>query len=286
MDKKINIFISFDLEGISGVSSWREMRKDSPDLMRIRKIATQEVNAVIRGIKKTKVNVGEILICDAHASGENLLIDELEPGIHIIKGTQRNYYMMEGVNQNFDVAFFIGYHAMAGTTVGMMDHSYSSSSIYNIKINGVDVGEPEINAAVAGHYGVPVGLISGDDKLIKEVKNFFGTQVETVITKYSISRFCAKCRHPGNVQKELELRAQWAIKKIKKLRPFKFRYPINAEIDVINSLIGDAIKSLPGLKRVAGRKFVFKAKDILEFYRCLMLICDLASYANSILTTG
>ncbi|MGQ9701940.1 MAG: M55 family metallopeptidase [bacterium] len=282
MKERINVFISFDLEGISGISSWKEMKKDSPDFLRIRKIATEEVNAAIRGVKKSEFDIGEILICDSHASGENLLIDELEPGIHLIKGTQRNYYMMEGLNERFDVVFFIGYHAMVGTIAGMMDHSFSSSLIYNIKINGMDVGETEINAGVAGYYGVPVGLVSGDDKLIKEVRKFLGKQVETVVSKYSISRFCASCRHPADVEKELELRSQWAIKKIKSLKPFKFGSPINAEIDMINSALGDAIKSLPGLKRVTARKFLFKSKDILEFYRYLMLICDLAGYAHSL----
>lgn len=285
MKERINVFISFDLEGISGISSWKEMKKDSPDFLRLQKIATQEVNSAIRGVKKSGFKIGEILICDSHASGENLLIDELEPGTHLIKGTQRNYYMMEGLNERFDVVFFIGYHAMVGTTAGMMDHSYSSSLIYNIKINGVDVGETEINAGLAGYYGVPVGLVSGDDKLIKEVRKFLGMQVETIVSKYSISRFCARCRHPISVHRELELRSQWAIRKIKRLKPFKFRSPINAEIDMMNSAFGDAIKSLPGLKRVSARKFVFKSKDILEFYRYLMLICDLAGYANSIITS-
>uniref|UniRef100_A0A7V1EHD1 Peptidase M55 n=1 Tax=candidate division WOR-3 bacterium TaxID=2052148 RepID=A0A7V1EHD1_UNCW3 len=283
MAKKINLFISFDLEGISGVTSWKEMRKDSPDLLRISKIATQEVNAAIRGVKKSGLEIGEILICDSHASGENLLIEELEPGINLIKGTQRNYYMMEGLNETFDIVFFIGYHSMVGTEAGMMDHSYSSSSIYNVMINGVYVGESEINAGVAGHYGVPLGLVSGDDKLAKEIQEFFGHNVETVITKYSISRFCARCRHPVDVQKEIELKASSAVKKINKLKPFKFKYPINAEIEMLNSLLGDAIKSLPGLKRISARKFVFKSKDILEFYRQLILICDLAGYANSAL---
>jgi len=283
MAKKINLFISFDLEGISGVTSWKEIRKDSPDLLRIRKIATQEVNSAIRGVRNSGLEIGEILICDAHASGENLLIEELEPGINLIKGTQRNYYMMEGLNQDFDIVFFIGYHSMVGTEAGMMDHTYSSSSIYNIKINGVYVGESEINAGIAGHYGVPLGLVSGDDKLAKEIEKFFGHNVETVITKYSISRFCARCRHPVDVQKEIELKAQRAIKKINKLKPFKFKYPINAEIEMLNSLLGDAIKSLPGLKRISARKFVFKSKDILEFYRQLILICGLAGYANATL---
>ncbi|MEO0094502.1 MAG: M55 family metallopeptidase [candidate division WOR-3 bacterium] len=284
MEKKLNIFISFDLEGISGVTSWKEMRKDSPDLLRVRRIATQEVNSAIRGVRKSGIEIGEILICDSHASGENLLIEELEPGINLIKGTQRNYYMMEGLNENFDVVFFIGYHAMVGTEAGMMDHSYSSSLIYNIKINGQYVGESEINAGIAGHYGVPLGLVSGDDKLIQEIKRFFGPGVETVITKSSISRFCAKCRHPVDVQKEIELKAGRVVRKINRLKPFKFKYPINAEVEMINSLFGDAIKSLPGLKRVSARRFLFKSKDILEFYRQLMLICDLAGYANSIMS--
>ncbi len=286
MGRKINIFISFDLEGISGVTSWKEMRKDSPDLLRIRRIATQEINSAIRGVRKSGLEIGEILICDSHASGENLLIEDLEPGINLIKGTQRNYYMMEGLNANFDIVFFIGYHAMVGTENGMMDHSYSSSLIYNIKINGKDVGEAEINAGIAGHYGVPLGLVSGDDKLVQEVKKFFGPQVETIITKYSISRFCARCRHPFDVQKEIELKAGGVVKKINRLRPFRFKYPINAEVEMINSLLGDAIKSLPKLKRVSARRFVFKSKDILEFYRQLMLICDLAGYANTLLTNG
>lgn len=286
MAKKLNVFISFDSEGISGVTSWKEMKKDSPDLLRIRRIATQEVNSAICGVKKSGSEIGEILICDSHASGENLLIEELEPGINLIKGTQRNYYMMEGLNENFDVVFFIGYHAMVGSESGMMDHSYSSSLIYNIKINGEYVGESEINAGIAGHYGVPLGLVSGDNKLIYEIKKFFGPQVETVITKYSISRFCARCRHPVDVQKEIELKAGRVIKKIDRLKPFKFKYPINAEVEMINSLFGDAIKSLPGLKRVSARRFIFKSKDILEFYRQLMLICDLAGYANYVTSTS
>ncbi len=284
MAKKINLFISFDFEGVSGVTSWREMRKDSPDLLRIRKIATEEVNAAIKGARRSGLNIGEILICDSHASGENLLIEGLEHGVNLIKGTQRNYYMMEGLNKDFDIVFFVGYHAMVGTEAGMMDHSYSSSSIYNIKINGVYVGESEINAGVAGHFGVPLGLVSGDEKLAIEVKGFFGPNVEIVITKYSISRFCARCRNPVDVQKEIELKAGRAVKKIKRLKPFRFKYPINAEIEMLSSLHGDAIKSLPGLKRISARKFTFKTKDILEFYRQLMLICDLAGYANSVLT--
>jgi D-amino peptidase len=165
-----------------------------------------------------------------------------------------------------------------------MDHSYSSSSIYSIRINGTDVGETEINAAVAGHHGVPLGLVSGDDVLIKEVRRFFGKQVVTVVTKYGISRFCARCRHPMDVHKELELMAEHAVKKARTLKPFSFRTPLKCEIDVMNSQIGDVIRKLPGLIRLSGRKFAFQSKTILQLYQVVMLICDLAAYANAAAT--
>lgn len=281
MRKNISVFISFDLEGVAGVTSWREMKKDSVDLLRTRRLATAEVNAVVRGIRRSDRIIDEILICDSHAAGENLLLDDLEKGVYLIKGTQRNYYMMEGINRNFDLAFMVGYHAMAGTENGTMDHSYSSSSIYRLRINGREVGETAINAAIAGFHGVPVGLVSGDDALVREARKFLGREVETVTTKYAISRYAAKCRHPRDVCRELELTAERAVCKARTLKPFRFRLPIKSGFEVLNSQIGDVIKKIPGLARLDGRTFSAEHRDVLEFYRMLMVICDLAAYANA-----
>ena len=284
MAKKLNFFISFDLEGVSSVTSWNEMKADAPDFLRIRRAATAEVNAAVRGIKKAGPKIGEILICDAHSRGDNLITDELEKGVTLVRGAPRNYYMVEGLNENFAAAFFIGYHALVGTAGGLMDHTYSSSSIYNVKINGRDVGETAINAAICGHYGVPLALVSGDDRLAQEVRSFFGPKVETVTTKYGISRFAGRCRHPADVCREIEFKAERAALRYRTLKPFAFRPPIRCELDVMNTLIGHVISPLPGLTRRAGRKFVFRSKNILDFYRQLMLICDLAGYANRVLS--
>lgn len=278
VNNKVNVFISFDIEGISAVSSWREVKKDSPDFARIRKIATGEVNAAVRGTRKSGKPIGLITVCDSHASGENIHIEELESGVTLIKGTPRKYYMMHGIGKEYDVAFLIGYHAMAGTRAGGMDHTYSSASIYGIKINGRDVGEAAINAALAGFYRVPVGLVSGDDRLVKEVRQFLGSGVETVITKQGISRAAAQCRHPEDVHFEIEAKASRAIQKIEKLKPFTFKTPIRAEIDLVGSMIADVVELVPGIERVNGRNVTFKAKDILEFYRVLRLICCLGGY--------
>lgn len=276
MAKQYNAFVSLDMEGIGGLTSWQELRKESPSSERMKKLATEEVNAAIRGIKNAGRKIGEIVVCDSHANGENLLIDEMEAGVYLVKGTPRNYYMVEGISKKFDILFFIGYHAMMGTKKAGMDHSYSSRIIYNIKINGKLVGETEINAALAGYYKVPLGFVSGDDGLAKEVRGFFGTKVEFVVTKYGISRMAAKCRHPNDIRKEIELKAARAVKKTNKLKPFSFRSPIRAEIDVMNTLIADMIETIPGLKRPRARTITLRASNILEFYRLLRLICNLA----------
>lgn len=266
------------------MTSWNEMKVDSPNYARLRAAATAEVNAAVRGIKKTGQRIGEILICDAHSRGDNLLLEELEKGAHLVRGAPRNYYMVEGIGEKFAAAFFIGYHAMVGTLGGFMDHTYSSSSIYNVKINGRDVGETAINAAICGHYGVPLALVSGDDRLVREVRSFFGPKVETVTTKYGISRFAGRCRHPADVCREIEGKAERAVRNLRALKPFAFKTPIRAEIDVVNTLIGHVISRLPGLKRLSGRKFACPSRNILDFYTQLMLVCDLAGYANKILS--
>lgn len=275
--------MSFDMEGISAVTSWREMKKDSKDLQRVRKIATREVNAAVRGVQKSGMNIGAITICDSHASGENLLVDELESGVNIVKGTPRKYYMMHGISAEYDIAFFIGYHAMAGTRSAGMEHTYSSSTIYNIRINGQLVGESEINAALAGYYNVPLGLVTGDDLLTAEIRRFFGRNVETVITKKGISRFAAQCRHPEDVQREIERKAKRSIQKGKRLKAFKFRSPIRADIDLASTTVADLVELIPGVKRTAGRTIKFRTGNILEFYHILRLVCTLGIYANTTL---
>lgn len=279
MPKKIKIFISFDLEGVSGVTSWRST-EDPANYQRIRTIATEEVNAAIRGVKKSGRPVGDILVCDAHGTGDTLLIDKLEPAAHLIKGAPRNFYMVEGIDRSFDAAFFIGYHTMAGTARGFMDHTYSSSSIYNVRINGRAVGETEINAALCGDHGVPLALVTGDDQLSREVRSFFGSKVQTVVTKYAVSRFAGRCRPLAAVYREIESKAEKAIRLAPQVPPFVFRRPIRAEIEVMNTLIGHVVSQIPGLKRTGGRSFRFQAKNAVDFYRRLMMICDLAGYAN------
>ena len=156
-----------------------------------------------------------------------------------------------------------------------MDHTYSSSVIYNLKINNQYVGETVINAAVAGYYNVPLGLVSGDDVLAKEVRKFFGKNVEMIITKFGISRFSAQCRLPSEVHDEIEIKAAKAVARCPSLKPYRFKTPIKAEFELMNAVMGDMIEPIPGIKRISARQCLYTAKNILEFYNILRLVCNL-----------
>ena len=276
------MFISFDMEGVGGVSSWRETAREGKEFNRVRELATQEINAVVEGIKQSGEKIEEILVADSHSFGENLLIEELDPDVNLVKGFPRTYYMMEGLDSGFDLLFFVGYHVGVGTQVGGMDHTYSPSAIYELRIGGRPMGEAEINAAYAGYFGVPLGLATGDDRFVEQVRRSFGEGVETVVTKYGVSRFASRSIHPQKVRGLLRKAAQAAVKRAKSLKPYRIQPPLEVEIDLVTTLIGDLASLIPGVERLSGRRIRFHPVDFPALYRTLMLIATLGTLAKQI----
>jgi len=278
----LKVFISFDMEGVGGVSSWRETARGGKEFNRVRELATQEINAVVEGIKQSGEKLEEILVADSHSFGENLLIEELDEEVSLVKGYPRTYYMMEGLDSSFDLLFFVGYHAGVGTQGGGMDHTYSPSTIYELRVGGKPMGEAEINAAYAGHFGVPLGLASGDDRFVEQVRMSFDERVETVVTKYGVSRFASRNIHPLRVRELLREAAQAAVKKARSLKPYCISPPLEVEIDLVTTLIGDLASLIPGVERLSGRQIRFHPQDLPALYRTLMLIATLGTLAKQI----
>ena len=269
----MKIFISFDMEGVAGIASWEEMDREKE---MVKRLATEEINAVARGIKESKKIINQIWVVDSHAAGENLIPDSLEQGITLVKGTPRPMYMMEGIDDSYDLLFCIGCHSRIGAIQGVMDHTYSPSVIYEIRINNIPVSELDINAGLAAHYGVPLALVSGDKALIEEVKAYY-PKVETVITKYGISRFASINRHPEEVREELFSKA----KKVVETRPNayscrKWKLPLKLEIDFVDTLSADVVSLLPNLKRESGRRISFETPDFVKLYKLLITMIRLA----------
>ncbi|MCS7250014.1 MAG: M55 family metallopeptidase [candidate division WOR-3 bacterium] len=271
-------YISVDMEGITGTVSWQEYERD---FFRFRKIITEEVNALLRGIENGLNSKDyEVLICDAHGSGLNILFEELPENVLLVRGGIGDLGMMAGIDNTFSAAFFLGYHSEVGEEKSLMDHTYASLTIYEIKINGKKVNEAMINAAIAGYFNVPLVFVSGDDKLIKNVEENFPRGIETVITKYGISRFSAITKTLKRTLKEIEEKASSAVKKIKEIEVYKIKEPIYLEISLNETIQADIISFLPNVKRISGRIITAEMKDIIETQKLIRLIALLGRAAK------
>ncbi len=201
----MRVMVWVDAEGISGVTSWEQVLTGRSRYDEGRRLMTMDVNAAVRGAKSAGAT--EIVVVDSHGAGgefsfRNLVPDLLEPGAEYVFGAAWTTYTLP-LEQGFDGAVFIGFHAKAGTPDGVLSHTVSDSWL-NFYINGEAVGEIAICGAVCGHFGVPVWLVTGDAATCREAKARLGEAVRTVCVKEGITRFSARCLAPQEAWHRIE----------------------------------------------------------------------------------
>jgi len=272
----MKFFISVDMEGIAGMASSFGMKKDDKYY---RERITDEVNAVIEGILKVYRNPKEILVCDSHNEGENILGGKLNKKAVLVRGFPRSLYMMTGIDKSFDMVFFIGYHARTGTAEAVLVHTFSGHRIQRVEINGKEVGEFDISAGLAAQYKVPVGFASGDDKFAQQVKKS-APWVKMAVIKYGLSRNAAKMLHPDKADEIIKKRAYEACKDMKKMKIVKYKYPIKAKIDFSKTIMADIADLLPDVKRLSGKRIQVQTKNFKDFYNLFMALTILVHSAD------
>lgn len=257
-------YISVDMEGISGVVNWTQVStgKDSEDHDRFRALMVQDVNAAVEGALEAGATA--ILVNDAHAAMRNILITALHPEAELVTGSPKPFSMVEGLDETFQAVFLIGYHARAGSP-GVLNHTYSGS-LMECRFNGQPVGETGLNAAVAGHFGVPVALVTGDDLVTREARDLLGP-VRAVAVKHALGRYAARCLHPDRTRELIRVAAREALSRLDAVRPYRPGLPLRVEIDFRDTGQADAASVLPGLDRAGGRTVAFTAPDPLWAYR-------------------
>ena len=167
------MFISVDMEGITGVVQPAQLGPDGFEYQRAREWMTAETNAAIAGIREA--GPAEIVVCDSHGNGQSVLIDKLPDDVRIVRGFPRPLEMMQGIDDTFAAAVFIGYHGSEWTTGAVRSHTISSARLLGIKLNGMEVSEGIFNAAVAGQFGVPIAFISGDRLAVEQLQKVVPT---------------------------------------------------------------------------------------------------------------
>ena len=262
----MKILIACDMEGITGVTNWNQVDPGHAEYPRFRRLMTNDVNAAIRGVCDAVVD--EILITDGHERGTNLLIEDLDPCAHLICGDYSPLAMVQGIDQGIDGLIFVGYHARAGSQNAILDHTWSSRRVANLWLNDTLVGEYGLNGAVAGHFNVPVLMLTGDQTACAQASDLLG-DIETVVVKTALSRMAAECLPPQVTEESIQVAANRAVKRLKAgeaPKPFIVSTPVHVTIDFNSTEQADQAALLPGSTRVDGRRLTFTSENMLAAY--------------------
>ena len=263
------IYISADMEGLTGSVTADQLGPAGFEYATFRRIMTEEVLAAIEGARAA--GAGEILVSDSHGNGENMLLDMFPDDIRIVRSWPRPLMMMEGIDETFDGAIFIGYHAGTTNPDGVRAHTMSSGRLADVRINDVSVPEAGINAAIAGHFGVPVIMLSGDDAIAAEATAIIG-DIETAVVKEAISFHAATTMTPKAGQALIRSTAERAVGRIEDFVPYQPATPLSIEVRFKSYRPGQLLAYLPMFDRVDAHAIRFTAKDMLEASRVLEFI--------------
>ena len=268
-ERKMKIYISVDMEGVVGVVTSEQLGPQGFEYQRFREFMTQEVNAAIEAAFQSGAT--EIVVSDSHGNGQNLLIEKLPKDILLVRSWPRPLMMMQGIDESFAGVIFIGYHTGTTNPQGVRAHTISSARLADVRLKGVSVSEAGINAAIAGHFNVPVIMISGDDAVVKETAALLG-DVEGAVVKWSSGFHSAKTMMPEAAYALIREKVKKAMSRIKEFKPHKLATPIRLEVRFKNYRPSELLSYLSIVERTDAHSIGFTGKDMIEVSKFLEFI--------------
>lgn len=245
-----------DMEGISGiVLSEHVLHSERFYFDHGRKYLTWDVNACVEGC--IKGGATKIVVADMHGRGYNLIWEDLHPNAEYIQGTGTKTRMLSG----YDGVILLGYHSMAGTKEGVLEHTMSSKNWQNFWMNGVKCGEIAIDAAIAGDYGIPVIMVSGDDKACREAKLFLPWVVIAQVKK-GLACQSAMLLPPRKAHEIIRTSAERAVKNIHSMKAYRVKHPVTLRLELVSR--GQVPASKKYVKVIDGRTYEVIGKTVEE----------------------
>lgn len=270
-DEPLKIYISADMEGLAGAVTGEQLGPGGFEYERFREFMTAEVNAAIDAARAA--GAGEILVSDSHGNGQSLLIEKLPSDVMVVRSWPRPLGMMDGIDETFDGAMFIGYHSSTSNTRGVRAHTQSSASITELRLNGIAMSEASINAAIAGQFGVPVILVSGDDVAVAETQVIIG-EVEGAVVKWARGFHSARTLTPEAAQEVIRTRVASAISRIDDFSPYVLDTPIDVEISLKHYRAVELLGYLPNVERLSSHTIRFIADDMEQVSKFITFVLD------------
>jgi D-amino peptidase len=272
-NQSLKIFISVDMEGIGGIGTAKMTSGSGKDYSLGRELMTEEVNAVVAAIFEH--GPAQVLVNDSHGDMQNLLHTRLDERVQYIQGNIKPLGMVQGLNDTFDAAIFLGYHSRAGTEDGFLAHT-GSGSVKGLWINGVEVGEGGMNAYFAGAYDVPVILASGDLAFTIQFEEVVETR--TVATKEAVGSSVAKLIHPEVVRSRLRQATLDALNALGDAKPLEVRGPATVRMRFASTTRADILQAVPGMRRLDGTSVEYQAGNMVEAYKLIRLMYKYISW--------
>lgn len=270
-DDGLKIFISADMEGVVGAVTGEQLSPGGFEYERFRGFMTAEVNAAIDAARAAGAT--EFVIADAHGNGQNLLIEQLPDDVTIVRSWPRELSMMGGIDDTFDGVIFIGYHSSTGNTRGVRAHTMSSATITSVRLNGIEMTEGSINAAMAGHYGVPVIMVSGDDVAVAENQVLIG-DIEGAVVKWAKGFHSAETLTPEAAYEVIRTRTASAISRINDFEPYVLDTPIELELSLKHYRPVEVLSYLPNVERINSHTIRYTGEDIIEISNFLTFLTN------------
>lgn len=272
-------YLSFDFEGVAGIVDWAQCREGTAAYDLGCRLTLAEVNAAIAGA--VRGGATEVVVNDSHGQMRNLDPDDLVHDATYVSGRHKPLYMMEGLDGSFGVVLLVGYHGSISGESSTLSHTYNPEVFSAARLDGVEVGESGINALVTRHFGVPIGLVTGDEVTVRETAPF-APDAATVVTKTSVSRFAATNLHPRVARERIEEAAAEAVRRAMAGRLHRPTPggPVRLELDVQTADMAEVGSWVKGAERVGTRTILIESDDALAAFRSFVAVSYITRQAG------
>jgi len=283
----MKIVISVDMEGASGIVTGRETGyprvaagdpEATPDYLTARDWLTADVNAAVEGA--IEAGATGFVLHDTHGCDRrNVVLDQLHPAVEVVRGAPIIFFDYRDLStSSYDAAFLIAMHARAGEA-GVISHVLDWPLLREVRVNGQPVGESQLTAALAGHYGIPTVLITGDNVVCNDMKAWTRGQIQTAAVKQSLSRYAVRCLPLEEARRRIRQAAYDAVKNAGKATPMRFEPPITLEVELADREVAWYVSWMPGIGHDGDRTVSFTGGDFLEVYKALLAMFWIATSA-------
>lgn len=269
----MRILISADMEGVTGVTATDDVVYGTQPWQRFRQLFTDDVNACVAGLHDGGAT--DVLVNEAHSTQRNILLEQLDTRARMLTGRHKPLAMMQGIDSGTDGVVFLGYHTGAGDD-GVLSHTYMESSMTGVWLDGVHASEGHLNAALAAEYGVPVLMVTGDDRTCRDAAAY-APKAETVAVKECVSRYAAVCHTPQRTAADIREAATRCVTMAGPAATSITRHHI--EVEFASAQLASAAAVIPTVRQCGLRRVAFTAENMTESMKAFKIVAVVASRA-------